>query len=425
MLVCESQVLSVPFYAWQQAVGLGQQQAYLQHLLGLGNSCIAFNQNAGLAPLGVSLRPPTSDTVAGCLDSQCLTWWSNLISDCSSGGTVLVGSRLPSNELQAVISQQNAANASNIDAQMAAQMEQLYLQHQQLQQQQAQQEQQHQEQQHQQQQQLQQEQQAQQQQAQMVQQQHSHQQQQQPQSQSQQQQQFTDWDSQMDQQQQNQQQLQQQDSQQLQQQQQAQTQTAADNGWQAQEPTSLSSQHSAAGVLASPQRLDAAGSAAAVGTATSQAQGGGASELRGAAAPWRPGTVSPAAANYGSGSLSVGSQALQQSGQLSDMQMQLEGALANGTNYRVSSLPPLGQVSGPDCRSERIAINITWSPPPLCTCTRVPGKVNCEFVARSCSVTCSTSHITGTVAVPASCPLLIMNPWARLVSRRLAYSIGR
>jgi len=297
LLTAHWKVLSVPFYAWQQAVGLGQQQAYLQHLLGLGNSCIAFNQNAGLAPLG------------------------------------------------AVISQQNAANASNIDAQMAAQMEQLYLQHQQLQQQQAQQEQQHQEQQHQQQQQLQQEQQAQQQQAQMVQQQHSHQQQQQPQSQSQQQQQFTDWDSQMDQQQQNQQQLQQQDSQQLQQQQQAQTQTAADNGWQAQEPTSLSSQHSAAGVLASPQRLDAAGSAAAVGTATSQAQGGGASELRGAAAPWRPGTVSPAAANYGSGSLSVGSQALQQSGQLSDMQMQLEGALANGTNYRVSSLPPLGQVS--------------------------------------------------------------------------------
>ncbi len=46
-----TQVLSVPFYAWQAAAAPPQRRTYLEHLLSLNASCLAFDQAIGLAPL--------------------------------------------------------------------------------------------------------------------------------------------------------------------------------------------------------------------------------------------------------------------------------------------------------------------------------------------------------------------------------------
>lgn len=43
--------MSVPFYAWQAAGSLEDRRAYLQHLLSLGTSSLAFDKATGLAPL--------------------------------------------------------------------------------------------------------------------------------------------------------------------------------------------------------------------------------------------------------------------------------------------------------------------------------------------------------------------------------------
>jgi hypothetical protein len=45
------QVVSVPFYAWQAAGSLEDRQAYLEHLLSLGTSSLAFDKTTGLLPL--------------------------------------------------------------------------------------------------------------------------------------------------------------------------------------------------------------------------------------------------------------------------------------------------------------------------------------------------------------------------------------